>query len=289
MVFAAAGFILGEAIARTFFLTSDIPQRTITKNGIQKYKPNQEGYWLEGSHKWHINELGWPGTPPESYKNLVAIIGDSYIENFMNPEKCHQSQLLKELAPKNNYLEAARSGVSLVEAFKISEEVDSLRPQKTLIYVHDSDFIESISAINRESVLTQVDLKEGKILPGKLKSPGLKYLLYNIKFLYYLYNRILLEPPEEPIEKKKKVISKTNFELCRQLLSFISENFNTDNKVLVFRPNSEPAIINLSREMGFNVLQLRGDNSWSFEHDSHWTCEGHYKAAIQVRDILLNP
>ncbi|MGB3151923.1 MAG: hypothetical protein WBB27_14795, partial [Maribacter sp.] len=96
-------FILGEIISRFLHLSSDIPRRTIDENGIQKYIPNQAGFWVGGTHEWKINKLGWPGELPESYDNLITIVGDSFIENFMNPNECHQSILLKNELPKYNF------------------------------------------------------------------------------------------------------------------------------------------------------------------------------------------
>ena len=104
---------------------TDLPQRTIDEYGIQKYYANQSGYWKGGEHKWMFNELGWPGELPEDYDNLITVIGDSFIENFMNPNECHQSKLLKKGLNNHNFIEAARSGVSFIEAMEISKQFDS--------------------------------------------------------------------------------------------------------------------------------------------------------------------
>src|SRR5690606_35579075 len=124
--------------------------------GVQKYLPNQEGYWKGGNHQWIINDYGWPGELPTKYDNLINIIGDSFIENFMNPNECHQSVFLKKLMPDYNFFEAARSGVSLIEAMEISKQIDSLNPKMTLIYVNENDFYESILNIKKLNDITQI-------------------------------------------------------------------------------------------------------------------------------------
>ena len=266
----------------------------IDKTGIQKYIPNQKGTWKGGSHNWYINEKGWPGDLPNSYDNLITIIGDSYIENFLNPNECHQSNYLKKLIPKYNYLEASRSGVSFIEAMEISKQLDTLSPIVQLIYVHDTDFFESIVQIKKHPDRTQIDLSDNKIIYGKMKAPGLKKILYNWKFIYYLYRRFPVdfdngnEIPEIKELSEIKLKKENDFNAFKKLLGFVSARYQIENKVIVFRPDSDIELINLSRNLGFIVLHLKADNTekWSFEYDSHWTCNGHEKAALQVAEFL---
>ncbi|XLS30758.1 hypothetical protein ACJD0Z_07980 [Flavobacteriaceae bacterium M23B6Z8] len=289
LAFLIVGMLLGEIIARTMYLTSDIPRRTIDNDHIQKYFPDQTGYWKGGDHSWSINKMGWPGELPDSFDRLQLIIGDSFIENFMNPSHCHQSVFLKEKVPALNFMEAARSGVSLIEAMEISKQLDTLRPENYFIYVKDEDFIESIKEIKSLKDITQVSLTDKKVVPGEMKAPGLKLVLYNWKFLYYLYNRFPLSRAgnaEEPI-KQKETASSLNDQIPK-LLKFISDQYDITNKVLVFMPGTDPSIIEASKKAGFKTIELddTGDKNWSFEYDSHWTCYGHERAADQVANIL---
>ncbi|MEX0314760.1 MAG: hypothetical protein AB3N18_11325, partial [Allomuricauda sp.] len=182
LFFLIFGLLIGEIVARVFFLTSEIPERQIDKFGIQRYQPNQVGYWKGGSHQWHINEKGWPGELPESYNDLVTIIGDSFIENFMNPDECHQMSYLKKILPKYNYTEASRSGISFIEALEISKQLDSLNPKAQLIYINETDFRESVWQIAPLADITQVDLDNDSIIYGEMKAPGIKKVLYSWKF-----------------------------------------------------------------------------------------------------------
>ncbi|TYA71855.1 P-loop NTPase family protein [Seonamhaeicola marinus] len=296
------GFLIlaGEIAVRLTYAVSDIPQRKIDeKTGIQKYFPNQEGYWKGGNHKWVINELGWPGELPESYDNLVSVIGDSFIENFMNPNECHQAIYLKQNLPNNNFIEASRSGVSLIEAFEISKQLDSLKPLKHLIYVHDSDFYESITTVNRMKDVTQLDVENKSIVYGEMKSPGFKKILYNFKLAYYFYNRFPLnlsfsfKKKEEHKKSEGKKPKKSKWQLNKTkvnaLLEYIKEYYNINDKVLVFRTKSNKKLVSQCIEAGFNVIHLDStvdDKDWSFSYDHHWTCYGHERVALQVSNYL---
>ena len=288
--------LVGEIVVRLTHAVSDIPERTIDEYGIQKYNPNQYGYWKGGEHNWIINRLGWPGELPKSFDNLILIVGDSFIENFMNPNECHQSAFLKRNLPNYNFLEAARSGVSLIEAMEISKHFDSLQPIKTLIYVNDGDFYESVTEIKSMKDITQLDLKTKKIRYGEMKAPLLKKALYNWKLMYYFYNRFYADingntetEPQNPIKNVTDGYLKDKTEII-QLLEFIKNNYDTDNKILVFNPNSDPRIIELVNEMNLNaiILNSEGDDSWTFTYDSHWTCYGHECAARGVSEKLVD-
>lgn len=287
--------VIGEAVVRLTHAVADIPQRTIDRHGIQKYFPNQEGYWKGGEHKWIINKLGWPGELPQSYNNLIMVIGDSFIENFMNPNACHQSVLLKEKMKDYNFMEAGRSGVSLIEAMEISKQTDSLNPIHFLIYVNDEDFLESISQIKLMEDITQLNIETNTIEYGEMKAPGLKKVLYTWKLMYYLYNRFPLDVffktenidgninnPEVAIESNKNVLEfKTEI---TQLLDYIKRNYVVSNKTLVFHPNSNKTIIQICEKIGFNTIPLdsSNDETWTFDYDGHWTCYGHKKVSEQV-------
>lgn len=82
-----------------------------------------------------INGSGWPGKLTESYKNLIPIIRDPRIEKFMNPHECDQPVFLKKYLSDNNFFKVGRYAVTLIKIFKIRQQIDTLKPLKTLIYV----------------------------------------------------------------------------------------------------------------------------------------------------------
>lgn len=295
ILFLLLATVIGEFVVRLTHAVSDIPQRVIDEHGIQKYFPNQEGYWKGGDHKWAINKLGWPGKLPKNYDRLIMIIGDSFIENFMNPIECHQSIFLKEYMENYNFMEASRSGISLIEAMEISNKIDSLKPIHTLIYVKDDDFYESISEIEQLDEITQLSVKKDSIRYGAINAPKFKKALYNWKLLFYFYNRFPLNSLLKTKSKSKdsfyssKNEEKYNTEVS-QLIDYISHNYVIKNITLVFHPNSNESIIETCISFGFNIILLDSSNDkpWTFDYDSHWTCYGHKRAAQQISKKLIN-
>lgn len=287
-------FLVGELLVRYTHAVTDLPRRKIDEYGIQKYYPSQSGYWKGGKHKWVVNELGWPGVIPDSFDNLITIIGDSYIENFMNPIECHQSVLLKQRLTKYNFIEAGRSGVSFIEAMEISKQFDTLHPKYNLIYINSKDFYESITSIRPSPDITQLNLESGKIVYGKIKSPGLKKVLYNCKILYYFYNRFFSKINKDESLPKKKILKKDSDEKVndiikiQRLLNYTKQNYQLNNKILVFHPKSDLKIVEMCKKVGFKIIKLdsANDKSWTFDFDSHWSCYGHSRAADQIQAFL---
>lgn len=110
-LYTVSVLVIFECVIRLTHMTIDIPFRTINSHGIQLYIPNQTGYWRGGTHSWTINSDGWPGILPAKSEDLITIIGDSHIENFMNPDSCHLAPLLQKQFPNENFYEAGRSGL----------------------------------------------------------------------------------------------------------------------------------------------------------------------------------
>jgi len=292
-LFIAMLLIVGEVVARGTFAMSDIPQRTIDEDGIQKYIPNQKGYWEGGTHHWEINALGWPGKIPKSFDNLHVIIGDSFIENFMNPMECHQAIYLKELMPENNFFEASRSGVTLIESLEISKQTDTLSPLKTIIFTGSGDILESIKEIKKMDDITQYSIKKNEVIQGKMKSPGIKKILYSVKSIYYLYNRFRFRKSNKKKDTKANSQSKSDkftkhLESIEVLVNYIKKTYDLDTKLFVFAPGSNKDVYNIFAKNGFNTMLLdnTNDKSWSFSHDPHWTCYGHQQVAKQIKKEL---
>ena len=285
-IFMIVIFILFEIVIRVFHLTPDIPQREIV-DGVQKYKPHQSGYFNANStEKWKINEFGWPGLSNIDSATIVAILGDSFIENFHNPYKCHQASYLKSVFPEISFFEAARSGMSLIEELEVRQQLEKqIKPLVSLIYISESDIIESIQEIRLINDVTQFSLSSGNVIQGELKAPFLKNVLYNIKALHYLY---LNRPKNDSFVPSNKATDRTNLELHNKkitaFIDAITENYNLSAVVFIFHPQTDKDLISLFEDRNLEVLSLRSSDykAWQFSNDSHWNCEGHKSAAIQV-------
>ncbi|TDQ29069.1 hypothetical protein [Zeaxanthinibacter enoshimensis] len=289
LIFFFCAWILGEIIIRVFHLVPDIPKRIIEPEmGLQIYEPGQSGYYTMAEEKWKVNQHGWVGVANSGKKAQISVIGDSYIENLMNPLRCHQGYLLENLLKDYSVFEAGRSGVTFIEALQISKLLDpKINPKYHLIYVNEGDFKESIAGIRRYKDRVQIDLEQKRILQAELKSPVAKQILYSNKFLYYLYLRFPLFVSDQ--DKNKVVINKTDNKKFHQalidLFEFCEDEFDTNRIILVFHPNTDPNIQSLAKNAGFNTISLykSEEDNWSISsEDPHWSCYGHQQAAEQI-------
>jgi hypothetical protein len=270
-------------------LVPDIPSRFVDAYGVQRYHPGQSGYYKSTDLHWEVNQYGWLGASDTEEDTLFLLVGDSFIENLLNPRSCNQGNLLKAYYPSYGFFEAARSGVTLIEALKISAEMDSLLdPTFHLIYASSDDFVESISNVHRYSDRMQVNLDESKLLPGKLKSPQIKKILYNVKLLYYLYLRfpIFVEKQNKNSFTKNDTTVFDEYENeLESLFKYCSNNYDLSKTVFIFHPGINDQIVQLANEYGIHTFKLvhDQDENWGFgKHDGHWSCYGQQEVASRV-------
>lgn len=287
-------FIVNEIIVRYFYLVPDIPEREIDNFGIQRYKKNQEGYYSEDV-QWKVNKYGWIGVSNMKNETIFSIIGDSYIENLMNPIECHQGSILGDSLLNISFFEAGRSGVTFIEAIEISDILNQeVSPTFQLIYLSDEDFYESISDIQRYSDRMQISIRKNKIEKSEIKFSLLKKILYNIKTLYYLYLNFPIFVEEQnkalmpKIDNGKDKFNETYF---TSLFEYCNQNYDLNRIVFVFRPNTDKRFLKLSEKFKVKFFSLKNDNKsdWSMsESDGHWSCHGHKQVAKQVINNLYS-
>lgn len=293
LLFLIFFLIFAEILSRVLHITTDAPKTYKNENGNVNYLPNQVGYWDGGKHKWFINSMGYPGKNlPESYDNLILLIGDSYIQNFMNPDSCRQSAYLKELDSDYNFMEVAMDGLNLLGYFEYSKPLDSLAPLKKIIYVNNRDFRGDVYN-GKDKGPYQVNLQDRFIYYPKYKGSKFKDFIYNFKFLYYLYrkNLKLINPNVVEINNEiraQKNNEQFNFKEIKNLLEFIKINYRTDNVILIFHPNSNRELVSFVKNIGFKVYEIQKpeNENWATEKDGHWNCEAHKKIAEQVDSVL---
>lgn len=285
--------IIGEVIVRIFLLVPDIPERFIDKYGIQRYKQGQSGFYTKSKSMWKVNKYGWLGVSELEKDTIISIIGDSYIENIMNPIECNQGSLLKSLLPNYSFFEAGRSGVTFIEAMEISKILDiEVAPTYQLLYLGGDDFYESISEITRYNDRLQLSIENQKLLPNQLKSPGLKKILYNIKSLYYLYQKypIFVDKQNKgELPKAHQENNKFDSNVFNKLFTFCSNNYHLKKLIFVFHPNTDDRIIAMAKQYGIKTILLdsSGDKTWALgSHDGHWSCYGHNQVSNQVKNKL---
>ncbi len=280
--------ITGEIIIRIFRLVPDIPERYIDDYGIQRYKPLQSGYYTKAKNKWYVNDYGWLGTHEIKKESTISLIGDSYIENIMNPIECNQGSILQAYFPDYAFFEAGRAGVTFIEAMEISKILEKeVKPKYQLLYLGKSDFLESISEIQKYNDKLQISIKEKKICKAQLKSTGLKKILYSFKLAYYLYLRfpIFVEEQNKKALPDNNSINSVNVSFISELLEYCSEHYNLENLIFVLHPNTNSSIIELikAHNIKFIVLDSSNDKPWELgSYDGHWSCYGHNQICKQI-------
>jgi len=288
--FLLIGILLGEIIVRTFHLNTDVPKMYQSQSGLIKFYPNQTGYWLKGSHKWVINKYGHFGYEPKTLNRIYTVIGDSYISNVLNPPECHQANYLHQYNPMYDFFPSSRDGASFIEFMEMKTELDSLKPLGHLLYVHHGDFVESIKNINANPNTIQIDLTNRvKYFPA-LRTSKLKDILYNAKFLYFIYRNYIVKSANATNNRDSMNKIDMQYEFLNMLIEYTKDNYNISNVYLIFSPDSDDKLIEMLAINGFKVLKLKSNNykSWQFENDSHWSCFGHEQAAQQVSEFLKN-
>jgi hypothetical protein len=298
-IFLFIALVVVESFIRINKLTIDVPERSINNQGIQLYLPNQTGHWSNGAHKWKINKEGWPGDLPVNFEDLITLIGDSHIENFMNPGGCSMATLMNEKNKKYNFFEAGRSGVSLIEAIEISVFLDEkYSPKKQFIFLKDSDFKESIYELGVQKDITQVSLENNKVIHGQLKSPGLKKILYNFKTLYYFRNEFIkLLSVNNGNKKEKNLVEirakeKRVIKYSEELIKYIKVNYDLEKVVFMLHPESSNEYEKILENNNIKYYRFKTDRpgKWraSPNDTAHWNCFGFKKASDQLNGIILN-
>jgi hypothetical protein len=287
LLFIVFGYLLGEIVTRLYRLNIDIPNFYQDTDGLIKNKPNQTGYYVNGN-KWFINKYGQYGYEPKSLDRLITVIGDSYIENIMNPPECHQAYFLANMVGEYNFYPCARSGASFIEFMEMAKSLNHLNPIKQLLYVHHGDFIESITEITNQPLTVQLSISSNKIRFPMLTSSRFKDILYNFKFAYFLYRNYLVKSTN--VSTNNRDLKQTNIDYVKiqLLLDFVKKNYFTDNIILVFSPDSDKNLIELVKENNFQTFELKSTNykSWQLANNSHWSCNGHEEAAKQVSKYI---
>ncbi len=288
ITFTVILFIVGEVVVRIFKLTPDIPKLYVDQTGIQRYVPGQKGNFSKTS-QWVVNAYGWLGIAETNKDPIISIIGDSYIENMMNPIICNQGSILKSYFTDCGFFEAGRSGVTFIEAMQITKLLDStIKPTMHLIYVGDEDLYES-DASYRQTDRMQINLSNHKIINAELKSPFAKKILYNLKSFYYLYLRFPLlvgknnkEATDNTVINKKEI----DYQSVNNILNYSKQMYDIKKIILIWHPGTPRKIIKIARHLGFNSLSLtktgKAKNWLVSSADAHWSCYGHQQVAKQI-------
>ena len=289
-IFIVIGILLGEIGVRVFDLAVDTPVAYRDEDQLIKYNPNQDGTSVQRC-KWIINKYGNFGPEPASLDSLITVIGNSYISNTMNPPECHQAVYLTRENQDYNFYPMSRDGASFLEFMEMTKSLEPLNPVKQLLYLHDEDFLYSVVELLNAPLTVQYSLEKKEIRYAHLGDSKLKKLLYRFKFAYFIYRNYfvlaelnLFNRPEEV----SHVNTGLDYDSLELLFDFVKENYSIPDILLVFFPESDPGLMDLAEQAGFETMLLETDDytSWLTSIGGHWSCYGHEEVARQVDHYL---
>jgi hypothetical protein len=283
--------IFSEITTRIFHISYNVPSMYGDKDGVIKFYPNQEGYRYGGKHKWYINKFGMPGYQlPKKFNNLILIIGDSYIQNFMNPDSCRQSVYLNRIQPNYNFVEGSREGATVLEDFEIAARFDTLRPVMKLMYVQKSDFTDCFSNIPSQ---IRFDIKNNKVIYAEYQESKLKPVIQFSNFGEYMFREHLsrylfkMQTLFSNVKSKNHVQNNDLIKIGK-LLGYIEKNYNMEKLIFIFHPRVSNDFMQFVKSYGFKCYKLKEGDGWYRKADIHWTCKGHFEIAQQVNQIIIN-
>lgn len=288
IVFLCFLFLVFELLIRSLNLTNDVPSRTIDNNGLQSFIPNQKGVY--NNKEWTVNNQGFLGQELKQNGQVkILIIGDSMIENIMNDQTCHLDVLLGNIFKnKIDFFEIGRSGITLIESLEFDRKFKNiLNPAYSIILVNKNDVEESISNITRYKDRLQLDIKTSNLDSVEIKYEKLKYVLYNIKSLYYLYMKgffLMGNVFEKPYNFKQNT-SKKNDSSIYTFFETIKTRYKLDNTIFLINKNQKKYIDHF-KKIDADLITFSEKNEWLNGNDSHWSCFGNNEISYIISQHL---
>ncbi|MEN3324137.1 hypothetical protein VP395_10385 [Mariniflexile soesokkakense] len=186
-----------EILVRIFHLTKDYPVRYVDEFGVEKWKPNQNGYSVTGNRRqnfseYHINKFGYNSYRefnPSRDKVEIALVGDSFIEGF---HQNYYNSIGKKIENKLNGVEVYEYGYAGYDLADQLHLIDQYKEQFNLI-----DYV--VLGIKFENDFTrgEYNVVEERMV---LESPAYK-AMRQFKLLVYLQNIGAFDNPRELIGK----------------------------------------------------------------------------------------
>lgn len=186
-----------ELLVRVFHLTKDYPSRYVDEFGVEKWRPNQEGYSVTGIRrqnfsKYHINNSGFNSYRefvPTMDKRELALVGDSFIEGF---HQHYYNSIGKKIENQVSGLEVYEYGYA---GYDFADQLHLIHAYKDIF----SNIDHVVLGLKFENDLTR---SEYQVLQERmnLESPLYKNLR-KIKLLVYAQNSGALTPVKNMVSK----------------------------------------------------------------------------------------
>ncbi len=153
--------------------------------------------------KWTLNNDGWNSffnyLPPEQRdKPLIAIIGDSYIENFHCAQRQHIEFKLAELLDyQYDVYSFGRRGMPLSNFIPLTEYVkDKFKPDVIFYVINHRNLTESISSLKRNAKYLQFTVEDQRVVslpPRPYQLSNLEYWFYKSALVRYTWSNFMFK------------------------------------------------------------------------------------------------
>jgi hypothetical protein len=336
-VFLAATFLVMEVFFRFSGLAPEIPfARYLPEYALTVSDRRQDsaGWYTYGKQAqirapWRINEAGWNSAfdyRRDTSSPLVAIVGDSYVENLYCPPEEHLDYLLAQRLPAGyRAYNFGRRGIPMSHMVPMTRYVrDQVAPDWIVYLLNHRNLGESVARIRRGRYFLQYDKQGDSIftLPPQpyQSSPQKQWLSLSATFRYFVSNftfriawpRLSLTPapPPDLPEAQKPENQALQQEIARQILIDITEAAKPARVLFVLHPNRaaiyeghspvpETRPMNLikkelealdlpylSLNPAFSAAYLETGNTFEFENNKHWNGYANEVAANAIYEQL---
>jgi len=266
--------VLELLVFRFLFLPAELPKLAQNSGGVLKFESQQRGTYRiqnEISAEFRINQSGW-NSGHKSYDqrrsaetNLVAVIGDSYIEALqVGYDQSVAEVLERKLIEEGRDIRVYRFGLSgspLSQYLYILEnEVLKYYPELVVINLVHNDFLESLGKLEGSYTdsfatfrfLSNTSLEE--IPPQPYVRNVVWYIKQSAIFRYFYVRKQAV--PNRIKNNILRFFNKKKSRFQSQYSANVTDSVSYDNRVNRIIDYSFNRIKNLSESKNFEVLVL---------------------------------
>lgn len=267
-LFLAATSVVMEGFFRLSGLAPEIPAARYEANyalTLSDRAADSTGWYTYGKQAqirapWRINAAGWNSAfdyRPDASRPLVAVLGDSYIENLYCAPEAHLDYQMTQYLPDGYRVYGfGRRGVPMSHFVPMTQYVkDEFAPEWIVYVINHRNVAESVASLRRGRYFLQYDQQGDSLftLPPQPYQPSrLKSLLgQSATFRYFLANftfriqwpRLTLSAPDTPARPAAQLPQNQAIQhrVTRRVLQDLMANAGDSRVLFVLHPN-RPAV-----------------------------------------------
>lgn len=292
-----------EVIVRVFHLTKDYPERYVDAFGVEKWKPNQNGFSVTGNRRqnfseFHINNFGFNSYQefhPSKDRIEIALVGDSFIEGFHQNYYNSTGKKIENELPDVEVYEYGYAGYDLADQLHLIKQYKQQFDLIDLVVI-GLDFESDVSR-DTYSILEE---------RMALESTAFK-AMRQIKLLVYLQNIGAFDAPREivrnllsgndpvtvnktaeELELQEAQVQQQRFENFKRLVT--TYGFDKERFVFLIDASKTPQLLlDYLHEQGYHYIDYSERLNQSvlpttLIYDQHWNNHGRSLVASLIAE-----